>query len=144
MTKHIVFRIVAGLVLLAAVAGIAFLAYQAGVTHAAVANVQLPAVENRLPYYGMHPFMGFSIFGVLFALFLLCLAFSAMRRLIWGPRWGWRHMGHGPMGRGYMGHGPWVEGVPPMFAEMHRRAHATPGWDKAPEGDETPGSSKVQ
>jgi len=145
MTRNIIFRIVAGLVLLAAIAGIAFFAYQAGVTHAAVANVQLPTTDNSVPFrmhFGMHPFMGLGIFGLLFALFLLCLAFGAMRRLIWGPRWGWRHMGYGRMGHGPMGRGRWDEGVPPMFAEMHRRAHATPGWDKAPEGDETPASSK--
>jgi hypothetical protein len=131
MFKNVVFRIVAGLVLLAAIAGIAFFAYQAGVTHGAAANIQLPTTETGVqfyPHYGMHPFMGFGVFGVLFAFFLLCLAFGALRRLFWGPRWGWRHMGHGPMG-----HGPWGVGVPPMFAEWHRRAHATPGWDKAPE-----------
>ena len=136
MVKHIVFRIVAGLVLLAAIAGIAFFAYQAGVTHGAVANLQLPSGETGVqfyPPYGMHPFMGFGFFGLLFGFFLLCLAFGAMRRLIWGPRWGMRHMGHGPMGHSPMGHGPWGEGVHPMFAEMHRRAHATPGWDKQPE-----------
>jgi hypothetical protein len=120
MVKHIVFRIVAGLVLLAAIAGIAFLAYQAGVTQGTAATVQLPVTENGLPFYphyGMwHPF-----FGVLFAFFLLALAFGALRRMIWGPRWGWRHMHHGPMG-----HGPWDEGVPPMFAEWHRQAHEKP------------------
>jgi len=123
MAKHIVFRIVAGLVLLAAIAGIAFFAYQAGVAHGVAANIQLPATGDRSPFYphyGMHPFMGFGFFGVLFAFFLLCLAFGALRRMIWGPRWGMRHMGHGPMGH----HGPWGEGVHPMFAEMHRRAHA--------------------
>lgn len=131
MVKHVVFRIVAGLVLLAAIAGIAFFAYQAGATRGAAANLQLPTGETGVqfyPYYGMHPFMGFGFFGVLLAFFLLCLAFGAMRRMIWGPRWGWRHM-HGSMGH----HGPWEEGIHPMFAEMHRRAHATPGWDKQPE-----------
>jgi hypothetical protein len=33
MFKHIVFRIVAGLVLVAAIAGLGFFAYQAGVAH---------------------------------------------------------------------------------------------------------------
>ena len=128
MIKHVVFRIVAGLVLLAAIAGIAFFAYQAGVTHGATADLQLPTPGNGVlfyPHYGMHPFMGFGFFGVLFAFFLLFLAFGAMRRLIWGPRWGMRHMGHGPMG-----HGPWGEGVHPMFAEMHRRAHAAQANEK--------------
>ena len=136
MFKHIVFRIIAGLVLLAAIAGIAFFAYQAGVTHGAAANVQQAVAGNNQifhPRFGMGLFMGFGIFGLLIPLFLLCLAFGAMRRLIWGPRWGMRRMGYGYMGH----HGPWgEEGVPPMFAEMHRRAHATPGWDKAPESSE--------
>jgi hypothetical protein len=128
MTRHIVFRILAGLVLLAAIAGLGFIAYQAGVAHGAAANIQTPSTEP-LPYRHFMWFPGFGVFGVLFAFFLLLLAFGALRRLIWGPRWGMRHMGHGRMGH----YGPWSEGVPPMFAEMHRRAHATPGWDKVPE-----------
>lgn len=135
MVKHIAFRIIAGLILLAAIAGIAFFAYQAGVTHGAVANIQVPATANGMPYYPYfwHPFFGFGIFGLFFGLFLLFLAFSAMRRLIFGPRWGWRHMRHGEMGQGPMGRGPWGEGVPPMFAEWHRRAHAASESEKAPE-----------
>jgi len=131
MTKHIIFRIVAGLVLLAAIAGLGFFAYQAGVAHGVAANIQVPAAETAgspYPFYGMPyrhfmGFPGFGLFGLLIPLFLLCLAFGAMRRMIWGPRWGMRHM-HGPMGHGPMGHGPCGEGVHPMFAEMHRRAHA--------------------
>jgi hypothetical protein len=128
MVKHIVFRIIAGLILLAAIAGIAFFAYQAGVTHGAAANLQLPVTENGevfRPHFEMHPFMGFGFFGLLFGFFLLCLAFGAMRRMIWGSRWGMRHM-HDRMERGPMGHGPWGESVPPMFAEWHRRAHEAP------------------
>ncbi len=128
MYKNVAFRIIAGLFLLAAIAGIAFFAYQAGVTQGAAVNLQLPTAENGVqfyPHFGIHPFMGFGFFGVLFAFFLLCLAFGAMRRLIWGPRWGWGHM-HAPMGQhGPMAHGPWDEGVPPIFAEWHRRAHET-------------------
>jgi hypothetical protein len=137
MFKHVAFRIFAGLVLLAAIAGIAFFAYQAGVTHGAVANLQLPTVETGVqfhPYYGMHHFMGFGFFGLLFVFFLLSLAFGAMRRLFLGPRWGWHHMGPGSMmGRGRMGHGPCNEGVPPMFAEWHKQAHEAPEATKAPE-----------
>jgi hypothetical protein len=76
MIKHVVFRIIAGLILLAAIAGIAIFAYQAGVTHGTTANLQLPTSGNGLPFYphyGMHPFMGFGFFGVLFAFFLLFL-----------------------------------------------------------------------
>jgi hypothetical protein len=133
MAKHIVFRIIAGLILLAAIAGIAFFAYQAGTLHSVTANVQLPA-ENGLRYYphfGMFPFFGLGCLIPLFVFFLVCLAFGSMRRLIWGPRWGWRHM-HDRMERGPMGHhGPWGEGVPPFFAEWHKRAHEEAG--KAPE-----------
>ncbi len=132
MFRHIVFRLVAGLVLLAAITGIAFFAYQAGVTHGALIPVQAPAVTNGMPYYTFfwHPFFGLGIFGLFFGFFLLCLAFGAMRMMIFGPRWGWRHMhrsengemtGHGPMGRG-----PWGEGVPPMFREWHQRMHDNP------------------
>jgi hypothetical protein len=142
MVKNIVFRIVAGLVLLAAIAGIAFFAYQAGVTHGAAANIQLPVAEDGVvfyPHFGMHTFMGFGFFGVLFVLFLLCLAFGAMRRLFWGPRWGWRHMGHfGPEGQGPMGRGSWGERVPPFFSEWHKRAHASPSAEEQP-ADKKPG-----
>jgi len=132
MIKHIVFRIIAGLVLLAAIAGLGFFAYQAGVAHGVAANIQVSAAEapgspyllHGMPYRHFMGFPRFGPFGVLFAFLLLFLAFGALRRLIWGPRWGMRHMGYGPMGHGPMGHGPWGEGVPAMFAEMHRRAHA--------------------
>jgi len=131
MFKHIAFRIIAGLILLAAIAGIAFFAYQAGTMHSVSANIQLPAEEGLRysPHFGMFPFFGFGCFIPLFVLFLVCLAFGSMRRLIWGPRWGWRHM-HDRMERGPMGHGPWGEGVHPMFAEMHRRAHAAEAAEK--------------
>jgi len=136
MTRHIVFRILAGVILLVAIAGLGLFAYQAGIAHGVAVNIQVstadtggsPYLFHGMPYGHFMWFPGFDIFGLLIPLFLLFLVFGALRRMIWGPRWGWRHMGHGRMG-----HGPWGEGVPPMFAEMHRRAHATPGWDKAPE-----------
>lgn len=130
MFKNVAFRIVAGLVLLAAIAGIAFFAFNAGMTRGAALNIQAPAPQTGglpVPYYGMpyfwhpFPFFGFGCFGVLIPLFLLFLAFGAARRMIWGPRWGWHHMHH---------HGPWGDKgpgdpdfVPPMFAEWHKRAH---------------------
>jgi len=137
MFKHILFRIIAGLVLLAAIAGIAFFAYQAGVTHAAGISTSMPAAANGISNYPFfwQPFFGAGIFALLFGFFLLMIAFSAMRMLVFGPRWSWRHMHHGEMGQRSMGHGPWTEGVPPMFAEWHRRAHATPETDKTPDGN---------
>lgn len=122
MFKHIVFRFIAALVLLVAIAGIAFFAFNAGVTRGAMLNLPAPAAGQPVPYYGYgmmyphFPFFGFGIFGVLAPLFLLFLAFGAVRRMLWGPRWDWRHMQHqGPGSPDF---------VPPMFAEMHRRAHA--------------------
>jgi len=133
MFKHIAFRFLAALVLLAAIAGIAFFAFNAGMTRGATLNLQAPATAGQpVPFYGygmpymhMSPFFGFGCFGLLLPLFLLFLAFGAMRHMVWGPRWGGRHMMmHG------MQHGPWGEKgpgsadfVPPMFAEWHRRAH---------------------
>jgi hypothetical protein len=135
MFKHVVFRILAGLVLLAAIAGIAFFAYNAGIAQGATVNVQVPPAQaevQNIPLYahGMfmaraHPFFGFGCFGILIPLFLLFLAFAAMRHLIWGPRWGEHHMRFAR----HM-HDAWGEdGVPPMFAELHRRAHAQPPAD---------------
>jgi hypothetical protein len=130
MSKHVVFRILAGLVLLAAIAGIAFFSFNAGMTRGAALNLQVPASPaggQPIPFYGYgmaypHPFpiMGFGCFGILIPLFLLFLAFGAARRMVWGPRWGWRHMHHGPWGETESGN---PDSVPPMFAEWHRRAH---------------------
>lgn len=128
MAKHIVFRILSGLVLLAVIAGIAFFAFNAGLARGSAELAQVPAGQmGRLPFF-WHPgfFLGFGILPVLGPLFLLFLAFGAFRRMMWGPRWG-RHAG----GPGHM-HGPWGEGVPPMFSEWHRKAHAQP----APETQE--------
>lgn len=131
MNGKIGLRIFAGLVLIAAIAGIAFFAYQAGVVHGSPATIQAPAGQSApapYPYdgmpfgYGMHgaffPFWGLGCFGLLIPLFLFFIAMRAFRMMAFGPRWGWgRHM-HG-------GHSPWhgEDGVPPMFKEMHDRAH---------------------
>jgi hypothetical protein len=138
MTRHIVFRIIAAVVLLAAIAGIVFLAFSAGMAYKLPANAQAPAVQNGgMPapyYYGWwhpFPFFGFGGFGCLIPLaflFLLFVAFGSMRRMIWGPRWGMMHHMHH--------HGHWEgkdgeEGVPPMVSEWHRRMHGQPD-------DETP------
>lgn len=135
MNKHIVFRILAGLVLLAVVAGIAFVAFNTGVVHGAALDIKAvaPQIEGQpLPVHGhgmvfrhVHSFFGFGCFGILLPLFLLFLAFAALRHMLWGPSWGgWGH-------HHLHNHGPWSDGVPPMFAEWHRRAHAAPPTDDA-------------
>jgi hypothetical protein len=142
MFKNILFRVLAGLVLLAAIAGIAFFAFDAGMARGMALNIQVPAAPSDgqppLPYaygrgYGMsfgHPFFGFGCFAPLMGLFLLFLAFSAMRRMLWGPRMGMHHHMHGHWGE----KGPDGDFVPPMFAEWHKRAHAA--GDQAPEASQ--------
>jgi len=127
--KHIIFRILFALVLIAAIAGIAFLAYNAGVTHGTATTIQTPAGQNgsqaypvyATPYWYPFPFFGFGFFGFLAVIFLFWLAFGAARLMLFGPRFGWRRR-YGSWGNG----GNWGsgEGIPPMFAEMHRRMHA--------------------
>jgi hypothetical protein len=137
MNGRIGLRIVAALVLIAAVASVAFFAFQAGVAQGSPVTIQAPSGETSpLPYpyygYGMpfhRPFgfgYGFGCFGPLLGFFLIFLAF---RFLFWGPRWGM--MGH---------HGPWrrdwgERGVPPMFDEWHKKAHRGPGEDGEPTED---------
>ena len=131
MNGKIGLRIIAGLVLIAAIAGIAFFAYQTGVAHGSPVTIQAPAGQTSpapYPYdgmpfgYGMRghffPFFGFGFFGLLIALFLFFIAMRAFRFMAFGPRWGWGHHMRG-------GHGRWngEDGVPPMFKEMHDRAH---------------------
>jgi hypothetical protein len=124
-TNQIALRIVAALVLVAAIAGIAYFAFQAGVMRGSPVVVEAPSgqtVPAPYPYYGYgmpfhHPFgIGFGFFGFLLLLFLFFAAMRAFRIMLWGPRWGWGH--HGPWRHG------WGEGgVPSMFEEWHRRAH---------------------
>jgi len=132
--KSITFRIIAGLVLLAAIVGIGFFAYNAGVARGTVVNLPAAGTTNAQPYpyfgharafWGPFPFFGFGCFGPLLALFLVFLAFGAFRRLLWGPRWGWHHMHH----RHWMGE-EGEESLPPFFQEWHRRAHGEPPADK--------------
>lgn len=129
MNGKIVFRIFAGLVLLAAIAGIAFLAFNLGaVQHTQLqmnGGAQAPAPYAGYGYWRLLPFLGFGCLAPLMAIFLLFLAIRAFSFLFWGPRFGHRHM-HRGWGRGEMEEGH----VPPMFQEWHRRAHAEPSAEK--------------
>jgi hypothetical protein len=123
MNGKIGLRIVAGLVLLAAIAAITFFAFQAGVANGSPVTIEAPSgqsVPAPYPYYGFgygmrayHPFgFGFGCFGPLLALFLLFVVLKSFRFLFWGPRWGWGHR-----------HGWGEHGAPPMFEEWHKRMH---------------------
>jgi hypothetical protein len=125
MDGKIGFRILAGLVLIAAIAGIAYFAFQAGVAQGSPVTIEVPP-DGSAPYgpYGYpmrfhHPFgFGFGCLGLLIPVFLIFLALKAFRFMFWGAR-GWGHHGHG--------YGPWGmrgEGGPPQFFEdWHKRAH---------------------
>ena len=129
--NNIGLRIVAALVLIAAIAGIAYFAFQAGVAQGSPITIQSPSGETApfpYPYYGYGPFhrpfgFGFGFLGCLIPLFLFFLLFGAFRFLFWGPRWGWGHH-HGPWAR------RWENGVPPMFEEWHKKAHGETTDDK--------------
>lgn len=139
MNGKIVSKIVATLVLITAIAGIGVFAFKAGVAKGSPITIEAPAGESApAPYgpayggYGMHrgfgghhmPFFGFGCFGILFPLLLVFIALKAFRMLFWG-----HHMhGHGPWRHGWGGEG----GVPPMFAEWHKRAHG----ESAPAAEE--------
>ncbi len=127
--RHIIFRIVAALVLIAALAGIAVLAYNAGAAHQAVLGTATGTQNSgsAYPFYGPaywwpFPFFGFGLFGVVAIFFLFWIAFGALRFIFWGPRWGMHrwHRGYGHWGQ--RGNGEEFS-IPPMMAEMHRRMH---------------------
>jgi len=129
---RIFWRVVAAVVLIAAVAGIAYYAYNAGLAQVGTQGAQLPANgTGSQPYYvyPWHPFFwfGYGPLGCLIPLFLLLLAFAALRGLFWHGPMGWRH---------YMHHRHWDwqdkddKFVPPMFEEWHRRAHEKPEEEK--------------
>lgn len=137
MNTSTTFKIIAGLVLVAALAGIAFFAFSAGAAYGATQDLPIPALDPENlphPYYGYgarpYAFHGLGCLGLLVPLFLLFLVFGAFRRLIWGPWRGNRHPG--AWGRG------WNEGVPPMFYEWHRRMHQADG-ENAPSAEEQKG-----
>ena len=111
------FRLLVGLALIATLAGVGFYAYNMGVAHGIAESGRIAAVAapggpvpvvpiGLMPWrfgFGLFPF--FPLFGILFWILVL-------RALFWRrPWWGYR---------GYYGY----RGMPPMFEEWHRRAHA--------------------
>jgi hypothetical protein len=136
MNRSILFRIISGVVLLGVLIGLSIFAYNAGVTHGLATNIQASSGETPAvpyPYYGMpyrmhfFGFPGFGLLSCLIPLFFVFLAFAAMRGLFGFRRHGWYGMHHGPWGMYSKDqNGEPERGVPPMFAEWHRRAHEQP------------------
>ncbi len=130
MNRNIIFKIVMALVLIGALVGIAVFAYNAGAAQRLAFNPPASSSNDGTlplphPYYGMHafPFFGFGCFGVLIPLFLLFVVFGAFRALFWhGPRH-WHRMHAGPWRDWSSTCADGQPGIPPFFAEWHRRAH---------------------
>jgi hypothetical protein len=132
MNRSVVLRIFLTLVLLVVMAGLGVFAFNAGVANGLAQNIQAAGAAGAkaaqpypYPYYGMpfgpgYGFHGFGFLGCLVPLFLLFAFFGLTRAIFWHGPHGWRH--HGMHGR----YGEWEQGVPPMFAEWHRRAHTEP------------------
>ena len=118
-----------GVLFLAAAAAIAIGAYNAGVAQGLAESGRIiasPPAGTPVVYMWPRPW-GFGFFPFL-PLFFLFVFFFAVRGLLWRGRW------HG--GRRYR-----YDGVPPIFDEWHRRAHAHPGSPSDPGSRTTdPGS----
>src|SRR5208283_5846929 len=121
MNGKIFARIIAVLVLVAAVAGIAFFAFNAGVAQGVATKLPAATQPGNMPYaYHGAPFFWHPFFGFLIGLFLLFFVLRMISFIFWGPRWG--RGGH-MMGHRAWRHGWTEDGVPPMFKEWHDRAH---------------------
>ena len=119
MDRRVVFGIVLVLVAVLGAAAIGTNVYHAGIARGLEESGKLPAPGAGAPgappysYYGPHwyygPYWHHGLgFGFLFPLLFLLLIFKG---LFWGRHWA----GH---------HGSWkTASVPPMFDELHRRAH---------------------
>jgi hypothetical protein len=124
---RIFWRILAALVLIAAVVGVGAYAYSLGITQGLAQKVPVTTGGTApVPYfYPMHPFFGFGWgpLGCLVPFFLLCLIFGSVRALFWHGPMGWRHH---MMHRSHWGRDENDKDFPPFFAEWHRRAHGEP------------------
>jgi hypothetical protein len=110
MDNRAVRALAIGALIIAAAAAIGIGAYNAGVAHGiAESGRMIAAPPAGTPYVYVWPrpwgFGFFPFFPILFFLFF----FFVVRALLWRGRWYGRHR---------------HDGVPPMFDEWHRRAHA--------------------
>lgn len=123
-----IFRLIGVLLLTGLVAAGGFMAYRAGVAQGISQSPEVAEAIQRtaesgqpiLPMVGYGYGFGyrhhFSPFGALcFSILSLFLFFGLLKFLFFRPwRHGWAHHG---------GWSKWEGGVPPMFAEWHKRAH---------------------
>jgi hypothetical protein len=110
--RHLVGALAIAALLLAGAAALGISAYNAGVAQGIAESgrmIAAPPAATPFVYVWPRPW-GFGFFPF-FPLFVLLLFFLALRGLFWRGRW------HG--GGRYR-----YEGVPPVFEEWHRRAHA--------------------
>ncbi len=109
------FRLVVSVLMIAMLAGVALYSYNVGVAHGiAESGRVLAAPGNAVPLVVVWPRpwgLGFGFFPF-FPLFFILFWILVLRGLFWRRAWWGR--GHG------------YRGVPPMFDEWHRRAHAQP------------------
>jgi hypothetical protein len=136
MNRRIVLGILVVLLLVVGAVAVGGYAYQLGVAQGLANSGKLVApqgdgVAPLMPfYYGApyfyHPFgFGFGFLGCLFPLLGFFLIFALIRALFWGAGWRGRR-GWGGHGWGGQDFGPGGEGVPPVFAEWHKRSHGEP------------------
>lgn len=138
--NSLIFRVIGVFLLVALVAVGGFFAYRAGVAQGvmrapAVATAIAESAESgamspmpgyghghgyeyEYPAYGSRRFGMFPFGGICFSVFFIFLFFGLLRLVFFGAcRFGWKRH-HGPWREN------WDDGVPPMFDEWHKKAHA--------------------
>ena len=118
--RHLLRALVFGVLLLGGAAVLGVGAYNAGVAQGIAESGRLVGAPPPVgtPVYVWPRPWGFGFFPF-FPLLFLFLFFFVVRGMLWRGRrhGGWRYR---------------YEGVPPMFEEWHRRAHAGPSSSTAP------------
>jgi hypothetical protein len=140
MNRRVFLSIVVTLLAVAVVAAVGFYAYSWGLAQGALQNAQIvvpgggEGTAPVYPYYAMPYHFGrwgwgwggaFGLVQCLVPVLGFFLLLALLRGLFWRPwghRWGWG------------GPSRWdpEHGLPPMFAEWHRRAHAGEGGQTPP------------